>query len=62
MEQHKKDRLNHLAKKSREAELSEEEKSSRRLCGKNTSGNSARIFREFSITPLWNAPTAPERR
>lgn len=26
MEQHKKDRLNHLAKKSREAELSEEEK------------------------------------
>ena len=37
MEQHKKDRLNHLAKKSR-------------------------IFREFSITPLWNAQTAPERR
>lgn len=26
MEQHKKDRLNHLAKKSHEAELSEEEK------------------------------------
>lgn len=26
MEQHKKDRLNHLAKKSRDAELSEEEK------------------------------------